>query len=198
MKFKLYDILSHLIPGFIAYGLISVVYKGVPENLKLLPELAIAFVLGYFINTLSSWLEEFYFWTWGGKPSSRLLDGKYAWKVKFQEWEKAKNYLKKESGSENANNDSLFSIARRYANNSTNTRIQDFNSNYAFSRAVLTAILVCFFVVLYQNYANPFFYLISIPLLLISWLRSKQRGYYYAREVLDTYLDIKEKEKGEN
>lgn len=36
----------------------------------------------------------------------------------------------------------------------------------------------------------PATYLV-LPLIGIAWLRSKQRGYYFAREVLTTYLHTK-------
>jgi hypothetical protein len=32
------------------------------------------------------------------------------------------------------------------------------------------------------------YYVLLLPLLFISWLRCKQRGYYYAREVLNEYV----------
>lgn len=193
MKFKFYDILSHLIPGFIIY-LVYLDYSGeVFDKDFVVPATAIAFVLGYFVNTISSWLEDFYYWTWRGKPSTRLLDGKDIWKVRFYEHEKVKKLLKTESSKRNISNDALFGIAMRYATPEVNSRVADFNANYAFSRVILTTILIASGFVVYSYYDSYKIYFCIIPLIFIAWYRSKQRAYYYAKEVLNTYLAIKEK-----
>ncbi len=192
MKFKFYDILSHLIPGFIVYIAFLEINGESFDKDFVVPATAIAFVLGYFINTLSSWLEDFYFWTWRGKPSNRLLDGKDIWKVRFYEHEKAKQVLQSENSSNTTSNDALFAIAMRYATPETNSRIPDFNANYAFARVILTTILISSGFMIYSYYSKWEVYVISIPLILIAWYRAKQRGYYFSREVLKTYLRAKQ------
>ena len=63
MNFKFYDILSHLIPGFVVY-LVYLSFTGETFDKDfVVPATAIAFILGYFVNTLASWLEDFYYWT---------------------------------------------------------------------------------------------------------------------------------------
>jgi len=191
MSFKPYDILSALIPGFLML-LALMNFLGVSYDKDLvIAYTAIAFLIGFIVNTLSSWLEDFYFWTWGGKPSSNLLEGKSIWKVKFYDFEKAKNLLTKEANKENPSNDHMFSIAMRYANGLKDSRVQDFNANYAFARVLLTTLFVSTFVLLVKNYSDWRYYAILIPLLIIVWLRCKQRGYYYSREVLNEYLKAK-------
>ncbi len=191
MKFKLYDILSHLIPGFIVY-LVYLEFIGEHFDKDFtVPATAIAFVLGYFVNTVASWLEDFYYWTWGGKPSSRLLDGKDIWKVRFYEHKKVKKLLQEEAGDQNKKNDALFGIAMRYATPDANPRISDFNGNYAFSRVILTSVIIGSALMIYMYYDSYQVYLISILFITISWYRCKQRAYYYAREVLKTYLQSK-------
>ena len=191
MKFKFYDVLSHLIPGFIVY-LTYLEFTGEAFDKDfLVPATAIAFVLGYFVNTLASWLEDFYYWTWGGKPSNRLLEGNEILKVRFYEHQKAKDLLKEENSGSRTTNDVLFGIAIRYATPEVNSRVADFNANYAFSRVILTTILITsgFMIYLYYDYYKV--YLITTPLILIAWYRCKQRGYYYAREVLKTYINLR-------
>lgn len=195
MKFKFYDILSHLIPGFIVY-IIYLQFINEPfSNDFIVPATAIAFVLGYFVNTLASWLEDFYYWTWGGKPSNQLLQGKDIWKVRFDEHKKVKELLKIDSTVPDTNNDALFSIAMRYAIPSVNSRVEDFNANYAFSRVMLTTIIIVTGFMIGRHYGSLIIYLIGIPMIVIAWYRAKQRGYYYAREILNTYLTIKKQEK---
>lgn len=191
MKFKFYDILSHLIPGFIIY-ITYLEFIGETFNKDfVVPSTAIAFVLGYFLNTLSSWLEDFFYWTWGGIPSSRLLDGKDIWKVRFHESERTKKMLQNEASTP-ITNKKLFSIAKRYTNYEVDLKVGDFNANYAFSRVILTTVLIASGFMIYAYYDSYLVYATTIPLIFVSWLRSKQRGYYYAREVLNTYLMAKQ------
>src|ERR1043166_758538 len=127
MNFKAYDILSSLLLGFlsllVALNILNLNY----DNDLVIAYTAIAFVLGYLMNTISSWMEDFYFFTWGGKPSDRLLNGKDIWKVRFYQATKAKNLLFTESANPRATNNELFSIAMRYANGQKEGRADDFN-----------------------------------------------------------------------
>lgn len=188
MNFKTYDILSALVPGYVILIILLNFFNITYDKDLVVPYTAFAFLLGFFINTLSSWLEEFYFFTWGGKPSSCLLDGKNIWKVKFYEFAKTKQLLINECSIENPNNDQLFSIAMRVTNGIKENRVEDFNSNYAFTRVLLTTVLFATMFLLIKNYDDWKYYFILIPVLVVTWLRCKQRAYYYAREVLNEYL----------
>lgn len=187
MSFKGYDILSSLIPGFLII-LVGLFVLEIDFNKDLVVVYtAVAFLTGYTMNTLSSWLEDFYFWTWGGKPSSRLLEGKGIWKVKFYHSQKVKAKLRVQANS-GASNDELFSIAMRHANGQKDTRVEDFNAMYAFSRVLLTTVLIGSILIVATNYLKWQYYAILLPILFVAWLRAKQRAYYYAKEVLDVYL----------
>lgn len=191
MNFKAYDILSSLIPGFlILLVLQEFLYE--PFNKDwIVPYTAIAFLLGNVMNTISSWMEDIYFFTWGGKPSSCLLEGKSIWKVKFYHHVKAKTELLTDCGDSRAKSDKLFSIAMRVANCTKDNRVEDFNAQYAFSRVLLTTTLLSTIFLLYQHHNEWKYYAISLPIVWILWLRCKQRGYYYAKEVLEVYLKSK-------
>ena len=191
MKFKFYDVLSHLIPGFIILFFALYVLEIDYDNKYLVPATAIAFLVGFFNNTLSSWLEDFYFFTWGGKPSSNLINGKNFWKVKFYSSEEVKILLAKESKNRKPSDDELFSIAMRYATPEVNSRVEDFNANYAFSRAILTTVIIISFLALMRFYDNIYVYPLALIAIIITWLRCKQRAYYFSREVLKTYLKQK-------
>lgn len=191
MNFKAYDILSSLIPGFLVLLVLLNTLGLNYDKDFVIAYTAIAFLIGYIMNTLSSWLEDFYYFTWGGKPSSKLLDGKGIWKVSFYEHEKAKDLLTQESSKSSPSNDHLFSIAMRYANGKKDSRVDDFNANYAFSRVLLTTALTITSLLIFNNYNDWRYYAILIPSLIIIWLRCKQRGYYYAKEVLNEYLKSK-------
>lgn len=191
INLRIYDLLSSLIPGFLFLMLLlEVLDLGYDKDLIVVYTIE-AFVLGYLINTVGSWLEDLYFFSWGGKPSNRLLDGKGIWKVKFYQHEKVKEMLMKES-SRSPSNDELFNIAMRYANGVKETRVDDFNSLYVFSRSLLTATMLSIIVVILTNYSDTRYFLVLIFLLIIFWIRCKQRGYYYAKEVLNIYLKQKD------
>ncbi len=190
MNFKLYDILSSLVPGFLLFLVILDFLNMTFEKDMIVPYTSIAFLLGFLINTISSWAEDIYFLSWKGKPSDCLLNGKDIWKVKFYESQKVKELLKTETTKSNPSNDELFSIAMRFANQK-DSRVEDFNSSYAFSRSLLTIVLIGGIFLLIRNYNDWKFYLLIIPTIIIVWLRCKQRGYYYSREVLNVYLKIK-------
>lgn len=191
MKFKTYDILSSLIPGFLVLFVLLQVLKYEFDKDLILIYTAVAFLLGYIVNALSSWMEDIYFFTWGGKPSNNLLEGSDIWKVRFYHSAKAKNLLASETTNTTPKKDELFSIAMRHGNG-ISTRVDDFNAMYAFSRALLTTTLIGSVLLLIQHCKEWQYWVVLIPSLIIVWLRCKQRAYYYAREVLNAYLKAKD------
>lgn len=191
MNFKAYDILSSLVPGFLALLILQeLLYIEFDKDL-IVPYTAIAFLLGNVMNTFSSWMEDFYFLTWGGKPSNRLIGGKDIWKVRFYQSGVVRVHLLADCGNANAKNDELFSVAMRIANGSKDSRVEDFNVQYAFSRVLLTTALFGTIFLLFQHYSEWKYYAVALPITLILWLRCKQRAYYYAKEVLTVYLKSK-------
>lgn len=190
MNFKVYDILSALIPGFLGLFILMNALKLQYDKDLIIAYTALAFLFGYLINTIGSWLEDFYFLTWGGKPSTQLLDGKDIWKVRFYHSTKTKEKLTEEFPAAKNNNE-LFSVAMRYANGVE--RVDTFNAYYAFSRAILTTVLFGTIVLLFTYYQDIRYYLVLLPVLFFCWLRCKQRAFYYAKEVLTVYLKEKSK-----
>jgi len=191
MNFKAYDILSSLVPGFVTLIVLFDFFSMEYNKDWLVPYTAFAFLLGFVINTASSWLEDIYYFTWCGKPSDRLLEGKSIWKVKFYESEKVKSYLLKEVSTSNPSNNQLFAVAMRNANGKKESRVDDFNANYAFSRAILTTVFISTILILIEYYDDWRAYTVMLPILFGVWLRCKQRAYYYAREILNEYLKSK-------
>ena len=141
MNFKYYDLLSHLVPGYLVYQVLIFTIDKIPD-IQLLPGIAIAFILGFLVNAISSWIEGFFYWTWGGRPSDKILKGQGTHKTKLHELKKIYKSLKKESEEDNPKTAKLFEIAMRYADYSNNEKVNDFNASYAFSRALLTSLLI--------------------------------------------------------
>lgn len=182
--------------GYVLLIFLMMVFEIKYDNSYFVPYIAFAFVIGYFINVISSLLESFYYWTIGGVPSDNLLKIKKGKmytgisKVKFYEASKVIELLKKDVADENANEGKMFSKAMRVANVKERSRVPDFNSHYAFSRIVLTTMLIITILLIIKYPCCWKIYLIIIPLLL-AWERFRQRGYYYAKEVLNEYLKSK-------
>jgi len=196
MNFKHYDVFSQLVMGYIILFALMMFFGIEYDNSHSVPYIAIAFLLGYFTNTVSSILEGFFYLTIGGRPSDKLLTiqkGKnYTGirKVKFYEAARVIELLKNDVDDENASPLKMFSKAMRTANSNDKSRVSDFNANYAFSRIVLTTMLVVSMLIIVKCPCSWKTYLILFPLLL-SWERFRQRGYYYAKEVLNEYLEYK-------
>jgi hypothetical protein len=187
MTFKTYDILSSLVPGFII-TLVILRIKDIPfDKDYTVAYTAIAFLMGYLANTIGSWLEDIFYFIWGGKPSSNLLEGKSIWKVKIFNATTIKTHLALKTSNTNPSNDELFSIAKKHTNGQKDTRIDDFNALYAFSRTLLTTGIICGAIILSEHWKDWRYYSVVLPMVFVLWLRCKQRGYYYALEVLNVY-----------
>lgn len=194
MSFKYYDLLSTIIVGYfalIAFLLISGI--GYNEDYSI-AYIAAAYVVGYVINAISGLLESIWYWTIGGMPSDVLLtpiEGKkYTGirRVRFYHAEEAIEKLRKQLEDPTADTRKMFSLAMRETNSNADSRVPDFNANYAFSRVLLTTLFIVTIIVIAYYPCEWKSYLLIIPLLL-SWIRFKERGYYYAREVLNEYLN---------
>ena len=193
MNFKYYDLMSSIVSGVIVAVSLNIVFD-FGYTYDALPLMAVAYIIGYFINGLSSLLENIYYKTMGGMPSNILLtpiDGQnYTGynRVKFYEACKAIDLLKAELGDNNASLGKMFGRAMSYSNDDDKTRVPDFNAQYAFSRVLLTTSLLLSILWLSQNYLEWWMWLLAIFIIYMSWRRCKERGYYYAREVLTVYL----------
>jgi hypothetical protein len=185
MKFKYYDLMSHLVPGLVIYFFVDYEFKGNMPDISALPLLAITFIIGYFNNTISSWLEGFYRSLTGGNPVNKFFDGAGIWKVDYFNGTKMKELLKSSIVKDNPSNKELFVEAMRIANSKADARVIDFNASYAFSRGILTNMLFVAGILIYSNYTNPWYYIVLVSLLTVALLRYHQRGGYYIREVLN-------------
>lgn len=193
MDIKYYDLLSTTIIGVAIVAIVNYLFLG---NIDVdgVVYLALGYLTGYFINAFGSILEGIYYWVIGGRPSDNLLKvvNGQNWtgykRVKFYEPERVIERLKNELGDPDASVGKMFACAMRKVNPCEDCRVPAFNAQYAFSRTVLTTVLIADSLCIFRFYDNYVFYLIAVPLFLISLRRFKERGYYYAREVLNEYL----------
>ena len=198
MDIKYYDLLSTTIIGVTIVAALNYFFL---ENIEIdgVVYLALGYLAGYFINAIGSLLEGFYYKTINGMPSDKLLtlvDGQN-WtgyeRVKFYEAEKVIAMLKKELHDQHASERKMFGCAMRKVNGCEDCRVPAFNAQYAWSRTILTTVLIVDVLCAFRFYNKCLFWLIAITLLVISWNRFKERAYYYAREVLNEYLNRTDK-----
>ncbi len=196
MSFKYYDLLSNLTIGMVAFYASWKFFFPDYEMSEWIVFPA-GYVVGYFLEAISSLIEPFFFITIGGKPSDKLLTpvSGQKWsgikKVKFFFPERAVEQIKRDTRDAEASTDKMFGYAMRYANSDKESRVPDFNGHYALSRVVLTTILIAIVLIEIEFYYVWYSWPISIAVLLLAWNRYKERGYYYAREVLNEYLKMK-------
>lgn len=203
MNFKYYDIISTLISGVVLLFISSIIFCWDISDINVVILLSLAYIMGYILNALSALFEPIYYWFMGGMPSDKLLRspkpkrcGKVRnytgfGRVRFYEYDKVVKLLRDDIGDDIADERKMFGRAMSYSNSNEKSRVPDFNAHYAFSRVILTLVLVSSCLVISKYYDLWWVWLIS---LLIIWLvgrRCKERGYYYAREVLVEYLKAK-------
>ncbi len=197
MSFKYYDLLSNLTVGIVVF---YALWKLFLQDLEVSEWAVIpaGYVVGYFLNAISSLIEPVLYNTICGKPSDKLLTPVpgQKWtgikKVKFYFAEQAVEALKKDTGDDEATTDKMFSYAMRLVNANKDSRVPDFNGHYALSRVIYTTVIIVTIVVEIKFWCVWYSWLVLITLLLLAWNRFKERGYYYAREVLNEYLKLKQ------
>lgn len=193
MNFKYYDILSNLTVGIVVF---YVIWKFLFPDFEMSEWVVVpaGYIVGYFLNSLSSLIEPFLYMTICGKPSDKLLTPipGQKWtgikKVKFYFSEIAVEALKIDTADEDASTDKMFGYAMRMVNANQDSRVPDFNGHYALSRVILTTVIFTVVIVEIKFACVWYTWPISIAILLLAWNRFRERGYYYAREVLSEYL----------
>ena len=157
---------------------------------------AVAAFLGHLIQAITSLVEPFIYWTWGGRPSERALNEGLG--ARYFPADAATRIRAKLAGvvGKDASDRSLFLYAMQKAETSGNSRVAKFNGLYAYHRAIVTLVLIGLAVVLASMRWGTVKHwsmgekieIIAVGLLLLAvfWFRAKQRGFYYVREVLST------------
>jgi hypothetical protein len=196
MSFKYYDFLSNMTVGIVAF---YAIWKLVIPDIEISEWLVIpaGYIVGYFLNAISSLVEPLLYKSICGKPSDKLLTpvSGQKWtgikKVKFYFAEDAVKALKEDTGDVDATTDKMFGYAMRVSNPNNDSRVPDFNGHYALSRVILTTALIAVGLVEIRFYEVWYSWPISLAVLFLAWDHFKVRGYYYAREVLNEYLKSK-------
>lgn len=204
-KLDLYDILGIVVPGALFIYLIPTCFR-VPAELRSTAQFpdaflvivltALAVFLGQLIQAVGSVLEPVLNRTWGGRPSNTALTSGLG--ERYLPADAAhciRRKLQAAVGSDQSGT-SLFLFAMQRAEGAAGSRASRFNALYAYHRAllVLAGLAIILFLAamqwgtisLWSPTHKALLLLANSLLLLMLWHRTKQRSFYYVREVLLT------------
>ncbi len=208
-KYSYYDFLANIIPGLLVLSVLIWLFNVLKINFEFKTAeilgvgigLAVAYSLGHVIQAISSFVQPIYYFLWGGIPSDNLLSGKsnmlgeYRGQIVKQLKDALDIGSSKEAGGDYKE---VFSRAMAVVNSEKIGRVEAFNASYAFHRALLTStwmlssLLTIILILAYLNELslNENGSAIAIVMILgwasatIEFFRTRQRGYYFAKEVI--------------
>ncbi len=201
-KFDYYDILTVVVPGVLLVAWIPFCFPNMlslgdvphfPDAFWVFVLTATAVFLGQLLQAIASLLEPLLYWSWGGRPSdqafARGLRG-YLAKDTASRIKQALYASTQESGH------SAFVCAMQLADSTEKTRSPRFNALYAYHRSLLWLVVVALALLFISGFAGraalwPTRQLAAVlialgALAVLLWHRTKQRAFYYVREVLLT------------
>lgn len=211
---KYYDILGYLVPGLVFLSAVGFVLveagTELPEipggnGANLLVVTALAYYVGHLLSAIGSWIEPILHFLWLGEPSQRILVEETS-PINRDFLDRVRKRLAKECGlpeevpvcrGKRAKYlDGLFRHASSICNRNNLGRVAEFNAKYALHRSLFVAsvlaglISLCIIKVAKCGFSANFerwLIFVYFVLAVISFFRARQRGYYFAREVLEMY-----------
>jgi len=203
-KLGYYDILGVVVPGTLLLALIRVCFPGLsqllcpvgfPEAFLVVILIALALFLGHLVQAIASSAEPLLYWTWGGRPSDRALQGGLDGYLPQDSAARIKKVLARALGGEPSDH-SLFLFAVQKAHAAEIGRASQFNSLYGYHRGILTLLVLAAGLLVAAmvwgqgvcwTMGQKVLALVAIVLvLLLVWHRAKQSAFYYVREILLT------------
>lgn len=202
-KLDLYDVVTSLLHGtlLLASGLVLfpqamdfVRHIELPEIVLSIMFVSTAYFFGQVITALSSMIQPFLFWTWGGMPSKRVFSEQFPEKYLSSDLiNRAKDALQRTSDVK-LSDAALFSKAMAVARKAEGSLSERHNQMYAYNRTTLINLIlilglfVCsFFGGICKDFSVCRIIIVSVGfvlLLILHWHRARQRSFYYVREVL--------------
>jgi hypothetical protein len=204
-KFNLYELLSWLVPGVLVTCILAVAFPqataavkavGFQDAFAVTALVALAVFIGNLVQAVASLTEPLMNWTWGGRPSeralreglgNRYLPGDAADRIRIK-------IIAAIGGT--PSDRSVFLFATQRAESAASPRVGVFNALYAYHRALLVLCLIGLAALIAAACANAFpgvhfwgwvvVFAGGIAVTVLVWYRTKQRAFYYVREVLLT------------
>ena len=202
-KLDVYDILGILVPGTLIVYLVGTLFPKIashavsahfPSGFELIAFIALALFAGNLVQAIASLIEPLLDWTWGGRPSERALrTGLGERYLPADSAKRIRHKLQTVMGAD-ATERSLFLVAMQRAAGARATRVSLFNGLYAYHRGLLVVVILAmllFVAATPYGIASAWSWQTDVlvlvggaVLLFLIWYRTKQRAFYYVREVL--------------
>ena len=203
-KFELYDLLAILVPGSLTVGAACALFPKVatlssvklPDAFAVVVLVSLAVFTGQIIQALASLTEPLLEKSWGGRASEQaFMQGLGDRYLPHATATRVRQHLVTSLGREDSDR-SLFIFAMGVAESTVGSRASRFNGLYAYHRALCSMVALAWVISLLSIVMGaasgwPLSYKFAAafggPLLFaLVWYRTKQRGFYYVREVLLT------------
>lgn len=204
-KFNIYELLSWVIPGALLVSLLGICFPSLataagtakfPDGFSVVALLALAIFAGNLVQAVASLIEPVLNWTWGSRPSERALQ--HGLGNRYLPKDAAERIRKKLEAvvGAGASDRAIFLYAMQRAEAAGSPRVGTFNALYAYHRALLVLSLAGVLALIIAALSGQ---LPGLPwygslgaiaagaaVLVLVWYRTKQRAFYYVREVLHT------------
>lgn len=203
-KLEYYDILNTLVPGILLLFWVSVCFPVImpilspkfPEAFNILILTAVSIVLGFLIQSFADIFIAKNKRLWGGAPSDLILEGRAEHTLDKHTVRRIKEQLRAAMGDATASDDAIFYFALQHSESIGAGRASRFHSLEACHESLLALIIagivlftasICWGAGNAWTISEQFILLITLFLSLIMiFLRTKDRKYYFVREVLLT------------
>ena len=188
MTVSLFDILSKLIPGGLLLFAILQSHSITKIEYNEVVVLIVIYILGYLVEAISSIIERtIIFRLFGGNPAVKMLNGEKFLQIKLSRLEKLNEVIEEKYKEYKEDKLQLFRIFHSVVSKKDYPRINHFLEQYTLSRNLLIS---CSIAGIY--YLSSHFNWIDLSLftmiLVIIFLRIKQRNYYFTHEVINSYF----------
>jgi hypothetical protein len=191
MNFATYDILSKALPGAVVYlALLLSGLIGKPKDISDVLILVVVYLLGYFVDAVASLTEPLLHRMMGGVPSERLLADGYKGRIAVAQRNTLCAHMKQEYPELEPGTREFFGVIASVASTKGSPRLIEFLGAYVFARNILIALIVAELIACLFHIEWYFFFLYA-ALIVLCYHRAKQRGYYWAREAVNVYIDCR-------
>lgn len=202
-KFDIYDMVTTILHGtlFVASCIVLspkttrvLATLNMPETISATIFICTAYFAGQVITAISSIIQPFLFWTWGGKPSDRIFVGAFPESYLSPDFVETAIASLRNASPKGSSNTSLFSKAMAIARKADGSLSERHNRMYAYNRVALVNTFLISLVFIHSCFYGLCMSCNSktitcigiglVSLVFIHWYRAKQRAFYYVREVL--------------
>ena len=185
---SLFDILGKIIPGGLIYFTINHCLLDEKVEMSQIVLLIVIYILGYLIETVASIFERpILFRLFGVNPALQLLNGKKFLDIQIGRLDELNSHISERFEKYKENKIKLFLIFHSIVSKKGYKRVNNFLEQYVFSRNILISYLIggLMFVYCHNQWQVIVLFIIF---LLFFFVRCKQRNYYFAKEVINSYL----------